>query len=115
MPRKATPIDESKMHDAIIDVFRKTTQEERKKIALDWCLGEYDAPNQFVGRELLPIAVIIAALIDIEHPLLVSPGRGLMYGVTGCVVVVLGVVLRGEAVGLPYYPKVVHTLPVDSL
>lgn len=115
MPRKATPIDDSAMHDAIIEVFRRTTQDERKKIAIDWCLGEYDAPDRFSERGLLPIAVIIAALIDIEHPLLVSPGRGLMYGATGCVVVVLGVVIRGEAVDLPYFPKVVHTLPVDSL
>lgn len=115
MPRKAKRTNDLEFGNCIAEVFRRTTQEERRQIARDWCLGDYQAGDAYAPRGLTPIAAIVAALIDIEHPLLVSPGRGLMYSFVGCAVEVLRVEIRKEAVDLPLFDKVVHRVSVDSL
>lgn len=115
MPRKPKKSDDEELIDAIIEAYRKTTQEERRKLAVDWCLGDYKASEGFSARGLMPIAVLIAALDDVDHPLLVSPGRGLMYSAVGCAVEVLKVEIENRAVEIPIFEKVVHREPVDSL
>ena len=115
MPRKHKKQDDLDFIDQIIEAYKKTTHEERQKVAQDWCLGDYNAADSYKVRGLVPIALIIAALDDIEHPLLVSPGRGLMYSAVGCAVVVLTVEIRNEAVDIPYPKKSVHRDPVYSL
>lgn len=115
MPRKPKKDDDKTLMLQVVEVYRKTTQEERRDIAVKWCLGDYQIADGFGVRGLLPGAVIIAALIDVEHPLLVSPGRGLMYGAVGCMIKILEVELTNTAVAIPAFGKVVHSSPVDSL
>lgn len=115
MPRKPKKQDDLDFANEIVEVFRKTTQDERRKIALDWCLGDYQIADGYSARGLLPIAVIVAVLIDIDHPLLVSPGRGVMYGAVGCAVQVLTVEMNNTPVDIPYPQKTVNSVPVDSL
>jgi hypothetical protein len=53
-----------------------TATAERHEIAREWLGGNYEHHRRMAeSHGLLPIALIIASLIDMDHPLLVS-GRG---------------------------------------
>jgi len=112
MPRKSKRRSEDHLIDQVIEVFHKTTQEERQEIAQQWCMRNYQHVYEYSSTGLLPIALIIASLIDIDHPLLCSPARGVMYNVLKCSILVLRVELLGIPVDMPVY-EVVHS-PVET-
>jgi hypothetical protein len=88
------------LNDQIIEVFTSTTQAERVQIAKAWVDSYASDLSEYVTRTgLPPIALIVASLIDTDHPLLVSPGRGVMYPAVLCALIVLGLELNQVAIG----------------
>ena len=107
MPRK--PQDNNKqMDDEIIRCYiddhgrEATTQTERREIAEKWCAGDYNFHHIIASqRKLLPVALLIASLIDIDHPILVSPGRGVMLSSTDCALRIMEIMLKKQPVDRP--------------
>lgn len=117
MPRIAKPNNEY-LEDQICKVFidERTKPEERFEIARRWCMGDYEYHRQFAAeKRLLPIALLVACLLDIEHPLLVSPGRGAMYSAMKCAEIVLSVMLHNIPVDIPTPPDSFHIQPVERM
>lgn len=105
MPRKdRTKIDSTFFEQQIADSFAggRTTADQRRDIALKWCLGQYDEVNGIAeGLEVMPIALIVGCLIDIEHPILVDNGRLLYRSLIGCAARILLVEATHEVVHTP--------------
>jgi hypothetical protein len=107
MPRKAKAnaqsLDDEVIRCYIDDHGREvTTIAERRDIAEQWCKGNYVHHHEIASkRRLLPIALLIASLIEIDHPLLVSPGRGVVYNAVDCAVIIMDVMLKNKAVATP--------------
>src|SRR3990172_8775795 len=79
----------------------ETTQAERREVAEQWCAGDYSHHMSIAHKHgLLPIALLIAALIDIDHPLLVS-GRGVAYNSIQCSILIMNVMRDGQTVAQP--------------
>jgi len=78
-----------------------TTIAERREIAELWCKGNYSHHHTIATkRRLLPIALLIASLLEIDHPLLVS-GRGVVYNAVDCAIILMEVMLKNQAVATP--------------
>ena len=78
-----------------------TTIAERKDTAEQWCKGNYAHHHTIATqRRLLPIALLIASLIEIDHPLLVS-GRGVAYNAVDCAMIIMEVMLKNQDVATP--------------
>ena len=113
MPRAINPDDEKPwlIEDQIIAVWEKTNKEDREFIAQAWAMDYSIDLKEFVTNTgLPPIALIVASLIDTEHPLLVSPGRGVMYSAVGCAVIVIGLMATGAKIGTPLCMDVIAKL-----
>lgn len=79
-----------------------TTIAERRDIAEQWCKGNYAHHHSIAAaRRILPIALLIASLIEIDHPLLVSPGRGVIYNAVDCAMIIMDVMLKHQDVATP--------------
>lgn len=120
MPRKERTNVEQ-MDDAVIRCFidpngkEATTPAERKDIAEQWCGGDYSHHLTLAHqRGLLPMALLVASLIDIEHPLLVSQ-RGVLYNSLKCSIIILNVMRQGLTVAQPVQVDSFHTLPVERI
>lgn len=103
------------MDDAVIACFidpntgqEVTTQAERQAIAEQWCAGDYSYHHPIAEKHgLLPIALIIAALVDIDHPLLIS-GRGVAYNSIQCSIIIINTMNKGETVAQPMKRNSIH-------
>lgn len=108
MPRKGrTCVDSSEFDLEVQNVFigGKTTIEQRRDIALRWCNGRYDeVDGMALGLGLMPVALVVGCLLDVDHPLLVQDGRLTCGSLGGCAVLVLKFELM----------RVVHMPPVDN-
>lgn len=110
------------MDDEVIKCFidsntgkEATTQNERREIAKQWCAGDYSYHRNIAEfHGLLPIALLIASLMDIDHPLLVS-GRGVVYNSIKCAEIILLTMHNGETVAQPMEFHSVNSLPVDGM
>lgn len=92
-----------------------TTPAERREVAARWCAGDYDYHHAVARKHaLLPIALIVAALIDIDHPLLCN-GRGVNYNALDCAVIVTNIMFKGQKVAQPVSNDSFHTLPVERI
>lgn len=117
MPRKEAN-NVQMMDDAVIACFihpatgaEVTTQAERQAIAEQWCAGDYSYHHPIAEKHgLLPIALIIAALIDIDHPLLIS-GRGVAYNSIACATIIINTMNKGETVAQPVKRHSIHKRP----
>lgn len=111
----------------VLDVFLNgcTSIEERQGIAYAWCQGDHESYVVFAKEhKLLPIALIVAALIDTENPLLVRDGKLTTNELAGCAMLVLLIECRQLLKPVDKYPesvdksvdKVVENwvLPVDK-
>jgi len=109
------------MDDEVIKCFvnsntgrEETTQEERREVARQWCAGDYNFHHSLAEKHgLLPIALLIAALIDIDHPLLNS-GRGTCFNSIECAVIILTTMHRGETVSQPFEHSI-HSQLVERI
>ena len=91
-----------------------TTQAERAEVARQWCAGDYSHHYPIAEKHgLLPIALLIAALIDINHPLLNS-GRGTCFNSIQCAVIILTTMHRGETVAQPFENSI-HSQLVERI
>ena len=87
----------------------KTTAEQRREVATNWCLGDYEHHIKFATeRGLLPIAVLVAALLEIDHPLLIEESLPKYRSLLGCAVAVLEVELENKSVHIPLGTTCVH-------
>ena len=92
-----------------------TTQAERREVAEMWCAGDYSHHRNIAARHgLQPIALIIAALIDIDHPLLVS-GRGVAYNSIKCALIVIQTMNSGDTVAQPMQKNSLHKQAVERI
>ena len=114
MPRKET-LDTSSFDEEVAKAFARvpggtvTNKEERRHWAIVWSQGERESYVEFaLSRKLLPIAFMVACLVDVEHPLIVSE-RGTLRtkSLLGASVLILKAELTGEVVHIP--SEVVHT------
>lgn len=107
MPRKpknqSNTLDDEVIRCYIDDHGREvTTIAERREIAETWCNGNYAHHHTIAAeRRLLPMALLITSLIEIDHPLLVSKGRGVMYNSVDCAVTIMEVMLKNRPVATP--------------
>jgi hypothetical protein len=119
MSRKADD-NLKQMDDEVIKCFidsngqEVTTQAERREVAEMWCAGDYSHHRNVAAKHgLQPIALIIAALIDIDHPLLVS-GRGVAYNSIKCAMIIIQTMNSGNTVAQPINNSF-HSLPVERI
>ena len=107
MTRKARPrnqdLDDEVIRCYIDDHGREvTTILERKDIAEQWCKGNYVHHHDLAARHrLLPIALLIASLIEVEHPLLVSPARGVLHNSVDAAILLMEIMLKKQPVASP--------------
>lgn len=81
----------------------RTTIEERERVAREWCAGAWEAHHALAReRGLLPMALLVGSLLDVEHPLLVD-NAGCMIPATylGCTIPILHVMLQGAPIPFP--------------
>lgn len=113
--------DVEQMDDEVIKCYihpvtgrEETTPAERREVAERWCSGDYTYHHAIAFQHgLLPIALLIAALIDIDHPLLVS-GRGVVFNSLQCAVIVTQAMLHKTKVAQPL-PDSFNTQPVERI
>jgi len=107
MPRKpqnqSNTLDDEVIRCYIDDHGKEvTTIAERQEIGTAWCNGDYAHHHTIATkRRLLPMALLIASLIEMDHPLLVSQGRGVLYNSVDCAVIIMEVMLKNQAVASP--------------
>ena len=88
-----------------------TSAEERLAIAVAWCKGDYESYVRLgLDRGLLPIALIVGALIDIEHPLLVVNQLLVPRSLAGCAALVLRCEFNKTPVHIPVVERAVDGL-----
>lgn len=108
MPRKES-IDPRAFYEQVAKAFERvpggtlTTADERREHALRWLSGDHESYIEFaVSREMIPIAFMVACLVDIEHPLIVTELGTLKTGsLLGAGVVVLQTELGAKVVHTP--------------
>jgi len=106
MPRNKDD-NASPMDDAVIACYihpstgkEVTTPAERQQVAERWCTGDYEHHREIAQKHgLLPIALLIAALIDIEHPLVMRGVNAL--NSLQCAVIITRVMLNRDTVAQP--------------
>lgn len=112
MPRKLSKRkaeEQDTLEDQIIEAYRRYTREELNVIAALWCGGDYAiSSRECEKRGVLPIALTIAALLSVDHPLLCRENGDVVYSAMGCVEQCLDVMLTGKQIVIPLI-KVVHT------
>jgi len=120
MPRKAQN-NVQQMDDQVIRCYidshgrEVTTQDERRDIAERWCRGDFEHHIEVAGKhELPPIALLIAALIDMDHPLLCS-ARGVVYNSLEAGLILTDIMLKRLGVAQPVQEDSFHTLIVERI
>lgn len=116
MPRKSSQKQASEnqyMEDEIVRAYQLYTRYELTVIAALWCGGDYEVSSRET-RGALPIALTVAALLAVNHPLLCRPADGqVMYSALGCAVECLAVMIEGRPIPIPTIPpkppEVVHS------
>jgi hypothetical protein len=109
------------MDDAVCRCFidrngkEVTTPAERQEVARQWCAGDYSHHRDIARRHgVQPIALIIAALIDIDHPLLTS-GRGVAYNSMQCALIIMQTMNSGRTVAQPIAKNSFNRQPVERI
>ena len=97
--------NDNDIHEKLVHIYRNTSQAERFSIAEHWC-QDFTIDNRY-DHIAPPIYMIFAALIDVEHPLILADGRGLMYSYTACLVKILKTKLNRTPQPIP--TQLVHT------
>ncbi len=108
------------MDDEVIKCFihpetgkEMTTRDERRAVAEHFCSGDYQFQHTIASKYgLLPIALIIAALLDIDHPLLCSPS-GRLYNSMAAAIRIIQVMNKGETVAQPVETSSFHRQAVE--
>lgn len=92
-----------------------TTPAERREVAERWCAGDYEYHHTIARKHgLLPVALIVAALIDIDHPLLVS-GRGVAHNSIECAIIVTNTMFKKQTVAQPVRNNSFHRQAVERI
>ena len=116
MPRKDRRIgfgDEGRCFERLQFAVDNTTSGERCEVARLFCMNVCAEFPEFEDREIVPISLILASLLEIEHPLIVSEARGMMYSLVGCEARILMAILLGTELAVPV-GDVVHRIYVDN-
>jgi hypothetical protein len=103
MARKAKDSNETIAEELQTVIDRQLSEADIQKIVYQWCTKNYDH-YKGLAKELnvKPSALILYALLYINHPLLVAPGRGLLYHFLQCKAVILMAELGQVQVEIPF-------------
>jgi hypothetical protein len=115
MARKKDLLNSEWFDKQVGNVFEdyRTKEDERRKVAQDWCMGDYESHHRLAReRGLLPAAVITAALLEVDHPLLVENGLLRCRSLLGCSILILQAQLHQRIVHIPLGTAWVQ--PVDN-
>lgn len=120
MPRKQINNAEQ-LDDAVIACYvhpstgkEVTTPAERREVAERWCAGDYAYHHEIAQKhDLLPIALLIAALIDIEHPLIMRGTNAL--NSLKCSEIIVETMLHRANVAQPIPLDSFHNQPVERI
>jgi hypothetical protein len=96
--KKKLDQDEQEIHNKLVEVFKITNQKERLEIAARWC-QDFTVNENWSKPE--QIYFILAALIDVEHPVIIAD-KGMMYSYMGCIEIILRTELHQTALPVPY-------------
>jgi hypothetical protein len=80
--KKESSITEEYCNDVLskLTETQEITELELIELATEWCKKNYDHHRSFaLKHNLAPIALIIVALLWIDHPLLTAPGRSMTF------------------------------------
>lgn len=115
------PKDQSVTEEYCNQVLSKLTDTQEitpgdiLEIAERWCKKDYQHHRDFANKHgLVPIAVIIIALLWIDHPLLVAPGRGMKYNILRASAEILECELLQKDVAIPAY-DFIHKQDVERI
>jgi len=115
MPRKGrkNQMDEEHLTDQVVQVFRRTAPQERFEIARAWCV-DFTLPTALSDAlGLPPIVLLIAAMVDIRHPLVSSERPNI--SLTTVEADIMRAAVRGAPVAIPVCPQNLPTGGVDSM
>jgi hypothetical protein len=116
---RTSKLSAGELDDAVIACYihpntgrEETTPAERQEVAARWCEGNFEYHHEVATKHgLLPIALLIAALIDIEHPLVMRGTNAL--NSLQCAMEITTVMLKRETVAQPV--NSLHRLPVERI
>lgn len=116
----ARPKQDPPIYDQVEAVIAKLTDtqeltwDELFDVAEKWCRKDYEH-HQVVAAEhgLVPIALLLAALLHVDHPLLISPSRGIMFGFLRCTAEIIMVEIEMRDVEIPVRKTVARPVPVQ--
>jgi hypothetical protein len=118
MPRKKeVSVTEQYCDDVLAKLTdtQEITEQQLIEIATEWCRKNYDHHRSFgLKHNLAPIALIIVALLWIEHPLLTAPGRGMILNIERAAAEILRCELLRLDVPIPVNNSI-NNQPVDGI
>jgi len=98
---------ESYLYQLMVKAIIKTEEAERLEQLEIWCGGNRVWHKKFCEeRDITPIALFMAAMIECEHPLICKDGM-LKFTLDGCGIEILKVELRNQVLPMPNwtYPQ----------
>jgi hypothetical protein len=118
MPRKKeVSVTEQYCNDVLAKLTdtQEITEQQLIEIATEWCKKNYEHHRSFgLKHNLPPIALIIVALLWIEHPLLTAPGRGMILNIDRAAAEILRCELLRLDVPIPVNNSI-HNQPVERI
>jgi len=106
MPRKPSPnqaSDDELMTNEITRAYELYTLYELTVIAALWCGGDYEVVHR-ENRGMRPIALTVAALLTVKHPLLRRPNGDIIFSALGCAVECMMVQIEARPIAIPTIP-----------
>ena len=104
MTRKPTDngMEEKQFNKSVMAAYQKTSPQERRDAVLSWSMKDFESYVELANeRGLEPMALIIAAMLDVEHPAICEGGLIKARTLIGCSVLVLQEELRAKVVPTP--------------
>jgi hypothetical protein len=109
MPRKITQAevqrDAEYLFDQVLHAIKRTTPAERLLFVTAWCQNpkmHWDDDPIVQGRNLRPVDILTAGLIEIDHPLVTRPnGDAVSENLTAVQLRIIRVIVHSEAVPIP--------------
>src|SRR5262245_19181646 len=117
MPRKPSEEYLYDEVDHILDLITDQlllTWDELFEVAERWCKKDYTHHHEKASTlNVMPGSLLLTAMLYVEHPLLVSPGRGIMYNFMKCHILLIAAEMKQQDLAVPIKKPIIHNVPVD--